>query len=106
MYKCCIEKRILRKATNKSAYTALLYELEVKTAPERGHVLQDGQWYSGPLTNVIWALDDECFHCRVEDEIPFAQGHEDYSHDWLVETYQKDGWLLWTNRVVRVDEKL
>ncbi len=103
MYKCHIEKRILRNVTNKNDYTSLQYKLEVAAAPKRGHVLQDGQWYSGPLTKVIWALDEECFHCRVEDEFPFSQGREHYSHDWIVETYQKEGWLLCTGRVVRID---
>ena len=103
MYKCRVEKRILHDIKNKNDYTSLQYELEMELAPERGHVLQDGQWYSGPLTNVIWSVDDECFHCRVEDEFPFAQGHESYSHDWLVETYQNDGWLLTADRVVRIN---
>ena len=103
MYKCRIEKRIRRNLTNKNDYSCLFYELEVAAAPQRGHVLQDGQWYSGPLTNVIWAFDDECFHCRVEDEFPFSQGRENYSHDWIVETYQKEGWLLSSGKVVRID---
>ena len=75
MYKCRVEKRILRKISNKNDYTSLQYELEVDVVPERGHHLKDGQWYSGPLTSVIWASDDECFHCRVEDEFPFMQGY-------------------------------
>jgi hypothetical protein len=103
MYKCRVEKRVLRNATNHSDYTALHYDLEVVIAPECGHVLQDHQWYSGPLTKVIWAVDDECFHCRVEDDYPFSQGREHYSHDWIVENYQKEGWLLCAGRVVRID---
>jgi len=103
MYKCRVEKRILHDVINKNDYTALQYELVVEVAPERGYVLQDGQWYSGPLTSVIWALDDECFHCRVEDEFPFVQGREHYSHDWLVATYQNDGWLLSADKVIRIN---
>lgn len=103
MYKCRVEKRILHSAINKNQYTSLQYELKIEVAPERGQVLKDGQWYSGPLTTVIWAIDEDCFHCRVEDEFPFLQGHENYSHEWIVETYQRDGWSLGADRVVRID---
>ncbi|WP_455206929.1 hypothetical protein [Kaarinaea lacus] len=103
MYKCRVEKRIRHHATNPSDYTSLRYELDVEIAPERGHVLKDGKWYSGPITNVIWSIHDGCFHCRVKDELPFIQDNEDYSHDWLVETYQQEGWLPFIGRVVRTD---
>lgn len=103
MYKCRVEKRILHSAINKNQYTSLQYELKLEVAPERGQVLKDGQWYSGPLTTVIWAIDEDCFHCRVVDEFPFLQGHENYSHEWIVETYQRDGWSLCADRVVRID---
>ena len=103
MYKCQIEKRVRQNITNKNDYTALLYELELETAPQPGQILKDGQWYSGPLTTVIWAIDDECFHCRVEDDFPFTQGHETYSHDWIVQTYQQDGWWLSAEKIVQTD---
>lgn len=103
MYKCRVEKRILQSILDHNHYTSLQYELVVDVAPERGGVLQDGQWYSGPLTKVIWATDDECFYCRVKDEFPFMQGCDDYSHDWIVETYQREGWLLSADRIDRTE---
>ena len=102
MYKCRVEKRIRHNPTNKNDYTALHYEMELEAAPQTGQVLKDGQWYSGPLTTVIWAIDEACFHCRVEDEIPFSQGYETYSHDWIVTAYQRDGWSLGAAKVVRI----
>jgi len=102
MYKCLIEKRILHKISNKNDYTLLQYELEVDVVPESSHLLKDGQWYSGPLTSVIWAIDDECVHCRVEDEFPFMQGYEDYSHDSIVNTYQQQGWSPNRDKIVQV----
>lgn len=103
MYKCQIEKRVYQNITNKNDYTALYYELELETAPQPGQVLKDGQWYSGTLTTVIWAIDDECFDCRVEDEFPFTQGHETCSHDWIVQTYQQDGWSISAEKIVQTD---
>lgn len=103
MFKCRVEKRIHKSVANKNDYTLLKYELEIETVPELGQVLKDGQWYSGPLKNVIWAIDDHCFHCRVGDEFPFVQGHENFSHEWIVETFQREGWSLCANRVIRID---
>lgn len=102
MYKCRVEKRVRHNVSNKNDYTALHYELELEATPQPGEILQDGAWYSGPLTSVIWAIDEVCFHCRVEDEFPFSQGYESYSHDWIVNTYQQDGWSLSPDKVVRI----
>lgn len=103
MYKCRVEKRVRHNASNKNAYTALHYELELETAPQPGEILKDGEWYSGPLTTVIWAIDEDRFHCRVEDEFPYTQGHETYSHEWIVQTYQLDGWSRNADKIVRID---
>ena len=103
MYKCRVEKRVCQNGTDINDYTALHYELELEAAPQAGEVLKEGQWYSGPLTNVIWAIDEDCFHCRVGDEFPFSQGHEIYSHEWIVSIYQQDGWSLGAEKIVRVD---
>lgn len=103
MYQCRVEKRILKSMTNRSEYTVLNYELKLAAAPERGQILKDGRWYSGPLTSVIWAIDEQCFRCRVEDEFPFVQGYEHYSHDWIVETLQLEGWSLCTRNMIRID---
>ncbi len=103
MYKCRVEKRVCQNVTDINDYTALHYELEWEAVPQLGEVLKDGQWYSGPLTNVIWAIDEDRFHCRVGNEFPFNQGHETYSHEWLVSAYQQEGWSLGAEKIVRVD---
>ena len=103
MYKCRVEKRVCHNVNDINDYTALQYELELVTAPQPGEVLKDDQWFSGPLIKVIWAVDEDCFHCRVEDEFPFSQGYETYSHEWIVSSYQQDGWSLGADKIVRFD---
>ncbi len=103
MYKCRVEKRVRQNVTDINDYTALQYELELEAAPQPGEVLKDGLWYSGPLTKVIWAVDKDRFHCRVEDDFPYTQGYETYSHEWIVNIYQQDGWSLGEEKIVRVD---
>ena len=103
MYKCRVEKRVRQNVIDINDYTALHYELELETAPQPGEVLKDGQWYSGPLHKVIWAIDEDRFHCRVDDDFPYSQGYETFSHEWIVSTYQQDGWSLGAEKIVRVD---
>lgn len=91
---CRVEKRIWRDADRASDYTCLFYELDVGDAPERGSELHEGRWFSGPLTQVLWNVDDGFFHCRVDDELPCADCTFDYDHGFLVDNAVQEGWRI------------
>ena len=103
MYKCRVEKRIMRDARSHNNYTALCYELEVNSAPKPGAELHDKRWFSGRLTDVVWAKHDNSFHYRVEDELPSILGTEEFTHDWLVGNYQLQGWSPCPQKIQRID---
>lgn len=92
MYKCHVEKRVWWDGDQSSDFTPFYYDLDVAQKPELGHQLRDGRWFSGPLTFVVWNVDDECFHCRVVDEKPSADMTYEYSHEFLVENALQEGW--------------
>ena len=92
MYTCRIEKRVWREPDHSSDCTVLFYELENETPPKVGMEVNEGRWYSGPLTFVIWNVDDERFLCRAEDEYPVSDRDYDYSYEWIVENFLLQGW--------------
>jgi hypothetical protein len=94
MFKCIVEKHILNDDVSKHTFTALCYEVDVAQAPKIGDELQHERWFSGPLVKVIWDMDDQCFYARVADERPFIQGATDFNHDWMIQNYQQQGWVV------------
>lgn len=103
MYKCCVEKRILSDNKETKDYTALCYELEIECAPELGQELKEKRWFSGPVINIIWDADEECFYARVEDEKPHFSGTDEFSHDWLVGNYKQLGWIECPRKIQRME---
>ena len=101
MYKCYVEKRILSDRGDSNDYTALCYELEINYAPVLGQELRQNRWFSGPAIHTIWNVDDECFHVRVEDERPHLRGAGEFSHDWLVNNYQQQDWVVCPRNIQR-----
>ena len=94
MSRCRVEKRVWRDPFKTSDFTCLYYELEVDETPRRGHELNEGRWYSGPVNFVIWDLDAEQFNCRVDDEVPCADQDFEYSYEFLVENAVAEGWKV------------
>ncbi|MFA7096486.1 MAG: hypothetical protein WC383_08405 [Gammaproteobacteria bacterium] len=94
MSNCRVEKRVWKDRGKQSDYTCLYYELDVGAPPQRGAQLRHGRWFSGPLTFVIWNVDDRQFKCRVADEVPGADHDYDYSHDFLVQNALHEGWKI------------
>lgn len=94
MYKCIVEKHILDDDISRNTYTALCYEVDVAQAPEIGDELRDERWFSGPLVKVIWDIGVNCFYARVADERPYIQGSIDFNHDWMVQNYLQQGWIV------------
>ncbi len=92
MSRCRVEKRIWKDRLKSSDYTCLCYELEVADTPARGSELHEGRWFSGPVSSVIWNVDEACFHCRVEDEAPSIDRDYEYTHEFLVENAVSEGW--------------
>ncbi len=94
MSRCRVEKRVWHDPDKVTDYTCLYYELDVVDAPERGAELTDRPWYSGPLTLVVWSMDDESFKCRVDDEVPCTDHTYEYSHEFLVANALQQGWRI------------
>jgi len=94
MFKCIVEKHILNDDISSDHFTALCYEVPVSRAPEIGHELHHHRWFSGPLTKVIWDIDEQCFYARVADERPYIQGGTDFNHEWIIQNYLHQGWFV------------
>ena len=94
MSRCRVEKRVWRDPYEGSDCTCLYYELEVEEAPVRGNGLNEGRWFFGPVSFVIWDIDRERFNCRVEDEVPCADGDFVYTYEFLVENAIAEGWKV------------
>ena len=92
MYPCRVEKRIWREPDHDSDVTRLIYDLEVDEAPVVGYELNEGRWYSGPISFVIWDEDDECFVCKTEDEYPVEERDCEFSYEWIIDNYLMQGW--------------
>lgn len=94
MSRCRVEKRVWRDPYKSSDYTCLYYELDVDDEPRRGCELNEGRWFSGPVSFVIWDTDRERFSCRVEDEVPCADADFEYTYEFLVENAIAEGWRI------------
>lgn len=105
MTRCHVEKRIRTEAGAIDDYTCLFYDLDVAATPERGCELHEGRWFSGPLTFVVWNVDEERFKCRVADERPGSDGIFDYNHDFLVQNALHEGWHLCTSAGAAILER-
>lgn len=103
MYKCYVEKRILSDRRDSGDYTALCYELETQQIPELGEELKEKRWFSGPVINIIWDAEEECFYVRVEDETPHLRGLDEFGHDWLVSNYKQQGWADCPRKLRRIE---
>ena len=94
MYRCHVEKRIWQDVLKTSTYTLVYHDLEMAEAPEIGDQLNDSRWYSGPLTHVVWNVDDEVFNCRVDDEAPSIDADYEYGYEFIVENALMEGWKV------------
>lgn len=92
MYPCRVEKRVWRTPERDSGYSRLVFNLEVESTPKVGLELNEGCWFSGPVTLVLWDEDNERFVCRAEDEFPVYDQGYDFSYDWIMQNYQLQGW--------------